>query len=150
MRRLMKALEADKALRAVAGAELERSIQASDFNGVAHLHLAHLRTLEGRYEDARAESQAGLAHDGFAAYAWERLAANELSEGRPRAALAALAHEGRSPVLREVRARLRFEALAELRELGTRRAELAAALRQDPARRDLADSLAAVERRLAP
>ena len=150
VRRLTKALEADKALRALAGAELERSIQASDFNGVAHLHLAHLRTLEGRYDESRAESQAALAHDGFAAYAWERLAANELSEGRPRAALAALAHEGRSPVLREVRARLRFEALAELRELGTRRAELAAALRQDPARRDLADSLAAVERRLAP
>ena len=147
---LMTALAADTALRARAAAELERSIRASEFNGAAHIDLARLKAMEGRNAEARAEIEAALARDWVAPYAWERLAAIALSEGRPRAALAALAHRQVFPGRREIHERLRFEALAELRALGTRRAELAAVLRQDPTRRDLADSLAALERRLAP
>jgi hypothetical protein len=44
---------------------------------------------------------------------------------------------------------MRGEALAMRRTLEARRAELARSIEREPARRDLADSLAAVERRLA-
>jgi hypothetical protein len=72
-----------------------------------------------------------------------------LIEGRPRAALAALAREKRVPANRPGLERLEREARAQTAALEARRRELEQALAREPGRRDLADSLAAVKRRLA-
>jgi len=104
------ALAADSTGRAAVAAELERSIHSSEFNASAHGYLADLAMMEGRDEAARTELRLALARNPSARYAWERLAVIALSEGRPRAALSALAHEKRRPEHREVRERLRREA----------------------------------------
>jgi tetratricopeptide (TPR) repeat protein len=143
------ALTADSAGHAAAAAEFERSILASEFNSSAHSNLANLAMVEGRNDAARAELKLALARDPFARYVWERLAVIALNEGRPRAALSALAREKRRPEHREIRERLRREARSLLSQLEARRAELSMALAREPGRRDLADSLAALERSLA-
>ena len=124
-------------------------IRESEYNGSAHSNLANLAMIEGRYEEARREIGLALARNPAMPYAWERLALIAMSERRPRTALDALAREKPKPEHRAITERLRREARALLTETEARRAELRAALAREPGRRDLADSLAATERRLA-
>jgi len=144
------ALAADSTLRAAAAAELGRMIRESPFSGSAHSNLANIAMIEGRLGDARREILLALAADPGALYAQERLGVIALREGRPRAALDALARERPTKEHRPITERLKREARVLLRETETRQTELAAALAREPGRRDLADSLAAVKQRLAP
>jgi hypothetical protein len=147
--RLGMELSAHPELRAGAAAELERMIRESEFSSSAHSNLANLAMIDGRFGDARREIEQALARDPGTRYAYERLAVIALSEGRPRAALDALSRERPEKAHRPITERLRREARIALRETEARRKEFRAALARDPARRDLADSLAAVERQLA-
>ena len=149
MRALGSQLAADSTLRERARAELERVARSSEFNSSAHSNLANLAMLEGRFATARAELESTLTIAPWTPYTWERLALVALGEGRPRAALWAIAREKSTREHREVRERIRGDAKALERELESQRRELVAALQREPGRRDLADSLAAVERRLA-
>jgi hypothetical protein len=87
------ALAADSTRRRAAQAELERMVRESPFTGSAHSNLANIAMIEGRLSDARREILQALALDPGALYAHERLGVIALSEGRPRAALDALARE---------------------------------------------------------
>jgi hypothetical protein len=149
IRALGMALSADPSRRAEAAAELERMIRESEYNGSAHSNLANLAMIDGRLGDARREIEIALARDPAIRYAWERLALIAISEGRPRVALAALARERPEKSHRGITERLRREARVYLRETEARRAEFRSALAREPGRRDLADSLAAVEKRLS-
>jgi hypothetical protein len=141
-------LSADSTLRAAVAAELMRMVTESEFSGSAHSNLANIAMMEGRLADARREILLALERDPGAVYAHERLGIIALSEGRPRAALDALSRERPAKEHRPITERLKIDARVLLREIEARRAELAAALQREPGRSDLADSLAAVTRRL--
>ena len=149
IQRLGTSLAADSTRRAAAAAELARTIRESPFNGSAHSNLANIAMIEGRAQDARREIQLALAADPGTFYAHERLALIALGDGRPRLALEELEREHPEKEHRAITERLKREARVLLRETEARRAELKAALAREPGRRDLADSLAAVEHRLA-
>jgi tetratricopeptide (TPR) repeat protein len=142
-------LAADSTRRSAAAAELQRMIRESPFTGSAHNNFANIAMIEGRLDEARREILLALALDPGTPYAHERLGLIALSEGRPRAALDALAREHPTKEHRPITERLKSEARVLLRETEARRRELEAALGREPGRRDLADSLAAVEQRLA-
>src|SRR6185436_15428548 len=149
IKRLGASLAADSTRRAAAAAELERTIRESPFNGSAHSNLANIAMIEGRTQDAGRELLLALAADPGAIYAHERLALIALGAGRPRVALDELEREHPEKEHRAITERLKREARVLLRETEARRAELKAALAREPGRHDLADSLAAVEQRLA-
>jgi Flp pilus assembly protein TadD len=124
-------------------------VRESEYNGSAHSNLANLAMLEGRYPEAERELRLAIERDPATLYAWERLGVLALSQGRPRAALDELSQERPKPDHKGITEGLKREARAELQELDAHRVELTSALAAAPGRRDLADSLAAVRKRLA-
>jgi tetratricopeptide (TPR) repeat protein len=143
------AVAADAALRATVEGELRRQVESSPWHAGALSLVANIAMSDGRYDEARALLERGLAISPGLGRAHERLGRISLEEGRPRDALRELEREWALQPDRAGVAMLLGTAWQRLGEPGRAREWYRRELKVDPGSVEARDSLAALDRRLA-